>query len=507
MVSNQALFELIKSLSQAEKSYFKKHNGKGKQEHAKNNYVLLFEAIDKQDSYDETKLLKKFNAHKFVNQFSVAKHYLYNLILKSLEAGNTTITHELNSIVERVEILMKKTLYDQSMAWIGKGKKLSLKHERYLEFVKLNELEKVVLMLSGKLHLSVRDQDPYDRAESLEALQKTDNAIRLEELKYRMHGLQWEIEGRDEIKEANQLLHDFPIQEESACLSEKARHSFHFSHCYHQSLIGNALGAYEHSKLMIEIVETNTELFAEGTGPLSTYSNHILRCTNAGKMEEGLAHIQKLRALPGKELMRQARILYLSYYMEFTLYIETGTYAEALSAIPDFEEKLKPFAGVLGPIKLLNVNYMISYLLVLNGEYMKAMMWLEKLLEIPETSMPRDIQFAGRILELIICFEQEKFDVFDSRLRSVYRQFQKAGDEADFVGVLTSHFKRIVKANDDMELAALCRKAKDALGQNNTGMTLSLLHYIDLDAWFESKIGGVEFSLLAAEKKKAELTR
>ena len=61
-MSNKAsdqLHKLIKSLSKPEKRYFKVFSSR----HIigdENNYQTLFDAIDKQEEYDEEKLMKKF---------------------------------------------------------------------------------------------------------------------------------------------------------------------------------------------------------------------------------------------------------------------------------------------------------------------------------------------------------------------------------------------------------------------------------------------------------------
>ncbi|HKK39540.1 MAG TPA: hypothetical protein VJ949_08985, partial [Cryomorphaceae bacterium] len=56
--SNQ-VHELIHSMTPAEKRYFKlyaeRHSG-----NSKNNYHLLFQAIEDQDEYDEESILKRF---------------------------------------------------------------------------------------------------------------------------------------------------------------------------------------------------------------------------------------------------------------------------------------------------------------------------------------------------------------------------------------------------------------------------------------------------------------
>ena len=62
-----------------------------------NNYLVLFDAIDRQSEYDEVKLLNKFRNEPFVKRFSIAKSRMYNAILKSLDAyhANSSVEAQL----------------------------------------------------------------------------------------------------------------------------------------------------------------------------------------------------------------------------------------------------------------------------------------------------------------------------------------------------------------------------------------------------------------------------
>ena len=78
--SSDSLFKLIKSLTIAEKGYFKKYTAK----HVigeKNDYTILFEAIDALEEYNEELLLKKLSAESFVHRISAVKNYLNKLVL------------------------------------------------------------------------------------------------------------------------------------------------------------------------------------------------------------------------------------------------------------------------------------------------------------------------------------------------------------------------------------------------------------------------------------------
>ena len=97
------LHQLIKSLSAPEKGYIKKQamlHVIGSQ----NKYIKIFDAIDKQKEYNEKELIRKFKGEPILNNFAVAKNYLFKFILKSLESYNTSIKSELRSSLNQIEI-------------------------------------------------------------------------------------------------------------------------------------------------------------------------------------------------------------------------------------------------------------------------------------------------------------------------------------------------------------------------------------------------------------------
>src|SRR5688572_14543666 len=108
--SSDQLFRLIKSLTTAEKRYFKLFAGRhtiGEQ----NEYVTLFDAIDRQENYNEGKLLPLFRNSTFGTSPAIAKNRLYETILKSLHAyhAESSVEVELQRLLHYTEILFKKS--------------------------------------------------------------------------------------------------------------------------------------------------------------------------------------------------------------------------------------------------------------------------------------------------------------------------------------------------------------------------------------------------------------
>ena len=110
MGNKTSLFNLVKSLTPAEKRYFKLFAGlHGKKEKL---YILLFNAIDKQKVYNEKALQNKFCDSRNSSNFSMIKSYLYAQIIAALKAYSSYKDYEseLNDELETYKILRQKGL-------------------------------------------------------------------------------------------------------------------------------------------------------------------------------------------------------------------------------------------------------------------------------------------------------------------------------------------------------------------------------------------------------------
>src|SRR4051812_12079078 len=140
MIPTTDLFLLIKSMGKNEKRYFKlqiKNQGN-------RNYIQLFDTIDKQKQYDELKIKKVFSDKAFIKQLSVAKNYLYALILKVLSAyhSDRTVDFRIRTALNQVEILFFKNLFKQCLKIIEREKKIAEQLERYALLLELLKWER-----------------------------------------------------------------------------------------------------------------------------------------------------------------------------------------------------------------------------------------------------------------------------------------------------------------------------------------------------------------------------
>ena len=142
MVKTDLLFQLIKSLSKGEKRNFKVLT---QLTAGDKKYIQLFDSIDRTDKYDEEWLIRELNDEAFTRQFSVAKNYLYNSILKSLAYFYKGQTAENFSLSLQVRILMEKRLFNQAYRHLNKAMERAEKQENFYEILQLFMLERQIL--------------------------------------------------------------------------------------------------------------------------------------------------------------------------------------------------------------------------------------------------------------------------------------------------------------------------------------------------------------------------
>ncbi len=136
------LYLLIHSLNKAEKRYFKRYAQRNARA-AHSNYILLFDALARQRSYDEAKLKKSLKQYSFVKTLPQTKLLLQQLIYKTLRDLHDSrgTRAKIHALIESAELLSNKALHTQSFNAIQKAKNLAAAHELFSLQLRLLQME------------------------------------------------------------------------------------------------------------------------------------------------------------------------------------------------------------------------------------------------------------------------------------------------------------------------------------------------------------------------------
>ena len=492
------LFTLIKSLSKSEKRHFKLFVNRN-QSSQDTKFLLLFDFLDKAESYDEALILRRIPSIK-KQQLSNLKAHLYKQLLVSLRLLHNTkmVDIQIRENLDYARILYKKGLYMQSLKILTKAKAVA--KANYLDVLRLEILEFEKLIESRHITRSLEGRATELEAESRKLIKNINYTSQLSSLSLRLYGIylkRGHIRNSEDVNEVDEFLEKNlpPVRFEKMTYYEQLYwcQSFTWYHIIKQDW----LNYYKYSAKWVELMESEVDILARH--PV-TYMKGLHNVLNAlfliGKYEKHNTTLEKLE----NYYQTSARIVSTNTDIRAFLYIylarlnqifTEGKFTEGLSIIPELEAKLEEYKLQLDVHRVLIFYYKMACLFFGAGDNANAIVYLNKIIQLKIGNLRTDIQCFARMLHLISHYELKHYDLLEHLLKSVYRFLIKHEDLSQVVTEVL-RFLRKALYSDPNNLTAEFKELKTRLEdlQLDPYERRSFL-YLDLISWLESKIEGV----------------
>ncbi|MFH1320194.1 MAG: hypothetical protein ABII90_06005 [Bacteroidota bacterium] len=495
MKSSENLFQLIKSLSQSEKRYFKRFASqhiKGE----KNIYVKLFDLINKQDQYDENKIIKKFPG-KNLQWLSRGKHYLFHLVLKCLRNYNSdshrSVNTQLKDLLIDVENLFERTMFKNCSKLLVKTKEIAYKYGKDSHLLEILKWEKKLFYSGEKINLD------EVLKEELQILNKRKNIYEYDKLLSEIFILtkgEGLIRKEKVIKKLNKIIrHPLLNNEERACSFDAKLRYYNIYSLYYQAT-GNLPDSCEICKKWVTLLESHKERINEAPFKYITALDNLLLSRDILKnsYESGIILLQ-LKYIPfqfpNALTERVKATVFTRYYFHSLTYFNSlGEFKISIGQIPEIEEGLKQFKGKLDKKHELSMVLQIVNACFVVNDYHQASKWLNKILNDTEVNIREDIHCFARILNIIINYEKDHEDMDLSLIRSTYSFLAQRNRIYDFEPIILDFFNsKIFKAKTHKELIeAFKGLKKDLVKILKDPFERKALKYFDFISWLKSKI-------------------
>lgn len=489
MAKKNNLFLLIKSLTKAEKRYFKLFAAMGG---ASKNYIRLFDYIDRLEEYEEAAIKKRFRKETFVAQLHVTKNYLNKLIMKSLRNYHSHLSKDalLKDLLRDIEILFKKELFDQCKYVIEKAKAIAREYERHGDLAEIHTWERKLLLAtsragSGKDKLNAIIQNEKS------ALDKAQNLNAYWNLTLNLFDL---LEETDAMHEGEKI--DLPLlQDESAAESLSGKVLFYHNVQMHAYSKGNMQQAEQASDKMIALIESHPHQITDNPASYITcLNNRISLCLQLKEYETIHALLHKIRAIPQKYGIKpQSRVavksLLQTYNVELEMYRDTGDFENGIQRIDEIKQVFdKPLCAIPADYRAL-LFYQFAYLYFMKRAHRDALFWLNEIFAGKFGAVREDIQSYAQLLNLIIHFELGNITILKYAVESCRRFLKKKRELQPFEKVLLRFFSKISLARRE-EYPMLLQKLKDELfRETDANVKKNALDYLNFEAWIVGKLG------------------
>ncbi len=455
-----------------------------------NNYIKLFDEIDKQDVYDEQKIKEKFTQEKFVKQLHVTKIYLSNLILKSLRNFHSSISKsaELKDLLRDIEILFQKELFNQCKYEIDKAEKMAIEYE---------DATSLIEVLSWKRKLLLATKNFFQgKNEILKMLEVQDDSLKKignlsQYWKYTFSVFEEFNKGENNFKKflSNPLLKN--LSEDEFLQSKVLYYHIMFTV---EIVKSNDDKAVEHLENLIELLESHPKRVKDDPSSLITaINNRVGMLLTAKDYKNVTPLIQKIRNLPEEyEIKNRSKItfkiLLQAYNVELEMYRDTENIEKAKELVNSIVEFIDKNESIIPVDYKMLFYYQIGHVYFLAGEYSNSLKWLNEIIS-NRTSIPReDIHSYARFLNLIIHYELKNIYVLKYAVESCRRFLKKKRKLHNFENELLKFFAKLSVTLPEKHPALFSKLQEKLFAETDQRIKNDALDYFNFEKWIDGKV-------------------
>ena len=504
--ASNSLHELIKSLNKSEKRYFKVFSSRhtiGEE----NNYIKLFDYIDKMDEYDEEVLFGHFKGQSLLNKFSITKARLYSNILKSLDTfhSNSSVDAQIFRSIHSAEILYNKGLYQQAEKILISAEKQAKKHENLNLLLEIKEKQKRLIENDLYSDVKANEIDKMFKAEqeTLKEINDYQKLWHIKSLLFQEINKNGKVRAESETLKLQALVNQVNEMDIDKCCTKNKYLFHHIQSAYYFSVNDLELSHY-HLNAIVKLLEKNITLSEQQPNIyFSTLTNFIYVSTRLKKFDIAETHLKKLKNLSNPGLNIDLDIKYFSstFSLELSLLADKGDYRAALELVPQIEEGYRLYEGHINSLRKAYIDFQVGVIYLGLGEYSTALHWINNILNEGKIDQKQDIYCFAQLINLVLHFELNNNRFLPYAINSTKRYLKNRNRIYKFEELFLKLITQISKTNNVFDLqeklvpieAQLAKLKKDPKEQ-------IVFEYFDFLSWVRSKIRQKSFLELKLEE-------
>ncbi len=509
---NDALFELIKSLSKSEKRQFNLYVGRlGGNTDAK--FFSLFKFLEKLKTYDERQILENGIVTK--QQLSNLKAHLYRQILISLRLNpaHQNIRIQIREQLDFATVLYQKGLYKQSLKLLDKAKSMAIENEEKNIAYEIVELEKVIETQYITRSISSRADVLSEQAKMLS--QQNVITSKLSNLSLQLYSILLKTGPARNDEEFAKITTYFDARMpefDFSTLGFREKLWLYKAHVWKSFLLQDFLMCYKYSHKWMQLFRGNTKLISLHPVFYLKGKNYLLESLfllkHFSKFKEELNFFKaeiKSQEIP---LNSNTELLIFQYYTANQLHLHflEGTFKEGEFLVKEIEQKIKKYASRLDNHHIVILYYKIACLYFGMGENRKCIAFLAKIIDSKNLQAAEDLQCFARVLNLIAHYECGMDYHLEKQFKETYKFLLKMKN----LQAVQKEFIISIKALSDVyphQIKNEFKKIHVRLQKfENHPYEKRAFLYLDILSWLESKIENTTIGEII-RKKATRLSR
>lgn len=506
------LFSLIKSLSKAEKRYFKLFVIRQKGD-KNTKFLRLFDLIDKQSQYCEKSILNKETDLKR-SQFPNMKSYLYKQILSSLRNYNPNNDPDLlvREYIDHAKLLYNRCLYEQCQKMLDKAKAFSRRYDKKLCLLEISSLEK--LLVTKLISTNIEDKVDILSEESAKWHGTTTNINNFSNLWIKFYSFYLNfgfIRDQKDFEMVNNFLYSsLPAFDEKELSFDEKMYLYNSLITYY-FFIQDFERGYEYAIKCFGLFKSNPELiipklefYIKAINYLMTAQSKLSRLDEFTETAKIFNEISKISG-PSNTFNNRLLLFKYSATHKINRFFMLGEFSEGVKIVPIIAKTLEGFKGILDEHYTLIFYYKFACMYFGAADYSRANFWLNKIINSGPVDFRSDIQSFARILNLICHFELENTEQMEYYIRATYRFMLKKDSYQKFQRIILKLLRKLSSISKDQLIQSFTELKKELIPLSKDSYQKRAFIYFDSISWLESKIENRPVQEIIQEKANKKI--
>lgn len=489
------LHQLVRSLSRAEKRYFKVQAQSRPGPKAK-SYLYLFDLLNAQKTYAPNEIKEQFMHSGHGKHFSWARNNLFHLILRSMRSFHEARNHrqELAGLLTDIRFLFNRRIYGKCDQLIRKGLQMARSYDEALIELSLLEFARGRLLNGLKKGYST---------EINQVLSEEESAIASYSLRMELTRIYSQLAAisrqslRPEMEQLQEQFGKTVAEKLEGCYLHPSFYIRHFSHLIAGTffvLVRDYEAAFLKFKALVEVWEAHPRMVPAKHSMYQKVLNNFLTCCH---LTERFQHYEAVLPRMNLDLAEtqdeKGEIFQNAVHHHLIYSINTDRLEKALALVPEIEEGLQTYGSKINPARHLTLILNISTTFFLLEKYADCGKWIRKILHWERSAVRQDLRQYALLIRLVVVYEQGEFDYLESLVHSTREYFRRREGAFSFERFVMRCIHRLVLAKDT--------EARNACFVENAEELNALAHaegevqkangYDEVRYWLESHISGL----------------
>lgn len=457
------LVELIKSLTPAEKRFFRDYR---RRNDTKRIYLKLFDQINRKTNYGI-----KYFPKQGKNEAPVRK-YLYDSILEALRilrADSSRYIKVLNNIID-AKVLQEKGLFFQAEKKLNSAYKATSRYG--FEVLQLNILLEKRALARERKHKKSEELIQYLKSETRTKLLELQNyldildhydVIFVMDRNSQPDSVQREMI----IQEFKDSIYDFDGHQ----LSKSGKILLLWTKILTQKISeGRFAKSPEPFKELVELYESDPKFLKENMGKYISIINNWLINSYLNKdisdFPTGLSKLDQLRPSRRSEKVKLFRV---KYHLTLLKYFLKDEYEECLSIIPEIENGLLDYFSEIPSQSRYVFIQNISSVYFHTRQFSEARRWINKILNDTQKDIRQDLRTCSQLFEIFILIEEDdqilekNIDLITTKCKSFVYKYKQLGEPNETIKLaydLSTILLNLLKDTESLDKPKLYREFK-----------------------------------------------